>query len=550
MRDLRTLVIMQLKARTNLALWRSLRRILFTIGLGVVLFASVTLVVNWLFGVFASYRIVSNINIIPTNFMVFIFFVLLTISLSTSTYSLTKSFYFDLDNKILLTFPVKSNIVFFSKLIVFFITDFRRNAFLMLPFFLAFGITNGLGFLFYLVLIFGFIFLSIFLTVLAATLSIPLMYIMMVFKRIKILQVTLLVGALIFATVLIVRVINEIPRNINIAQDYLTYSSHIMAFLQDFENALGFLARIPLMLVGEITFIARFEHHVFPIESLYTLLVILGSTIVLGLFIWFIIRNLYFKMAASSFEKKTTPRKAKASNKQLSPVRSVMKRESLSLYRDPSTVFSSAIYMYLMPLAMLLLNGIFAALDTVTVGKNMALAANILVLLLIVLQNNTMAASVFSREGSGFHLNKAKPVKPWLILAVKMFIYTALTSVSLLISVIFLVRIGGVATNHAVQIYILVMLLYLAHMLWSFDLDLSNPQHKKYDGGNFTNNPNETKSSIIGFVLAFIIFVAALTFLMENSATAIWKTIGIAIIILVARIFLNRARMKVLYKNL
>ena len=71
-----------------------------------------------------------------------------------------KTLYFADDNKILITLPVGENLIFISRLIVYYVFELQRSLFLTIPIFLAFSIISGVGVLNYIWLPIVFIFVS------------------------------------------------------------------------------------------------------------------------------------------------------------------------------------------------------------------------------------------------------------------------------------------------------------------------------------------------------------------------------------------------------
>ena len=556
-RDLRTLVMMQLKNKVNLSYYRNWRVAMFRVIFTLMLFAIFTFLIFLLFDLFQTYRIVSNHQIIPVNFMIFVFTIVFFISLITNTLSLSKSLYLDHDNKLLLTFPVNSNTVFFSKMIVFYLTELRRQAFLMLPIFVAFGMINGFGAGYFFILLFGFLFLTLFIITLSAVLSIPAMYLIRFLRRFRIVQIAVVGGLLAVGTWLVFSLINAIPEDLNIIRDFPTYALWIINFLGSFEGIIYPFGYLTQFLTGTIAVRANVVHTPFPLTSLWTFLVMLGIIVVLGLFIWFVIRKLFFRMASASFENRKSAKRRVYKNRKLSPTFTTLRKEFVTIARTPSGVYGQFAFLYVMPFAILLLNRIFANLNTQATGDSLSLGVNLLIISLIVLQNNTSSASLFSREGSSYYLQKIMPSSIVKTMAARISINFVLTVVSLALSIwiiadhmtIYSDAGADITAITMVLLFFIVMALFLVHTLWSIDMDLANPQHKRYHGRAVTNNINELKSSGLAFALAFATFGFMLFLMFENNATALPSILGLLGLLLGLRIWLNWARMKVLFKE-
>jgi Ca2+/Na+ antiporter len=91
---------------------------------------------------------------------------------------------------------------------------------------------------------------------------------------------------------------------------------------------------------------------------------------------------------------------------------------------------------------------------------------------------------------------------------------------------------------------------FLAHLFWSAEMDLMNPQYEQYATfSEQSNNPNENKSALLTFVLAFA-FAIVIFLLMNEGITKIWIKATVASVALVAfKIFTYFLKIKVYYKE-
>lgn len=97
---------------------------------------------------------------------------------------------------------------------------------------------------------------------------------------------------------------------------------------------------------------------------------------------------------------------------------------------------------------------------------------------------------------------------------------------------------------------ITVYAVFVAHLFWSAELDIMNPQYKQYATFNEqANNPNENKSALLVFALSAIVGVFALMLSLEDGA-AIWIKLGIAAMVFAAfKITTFILKIKVFYKE-
>ena len=540
------LVMMQLKNKINLS--GNFKQKLFRSIFSILSFAIITALLYLI--LYASVMFIFTFsNKLPVNFMVCVFTLLQSISLITIVLGLTKSLYFAEDNKILLVLPVLPNTVFFSKLIVYYITEIKRSFAYMVPLFFAFGLLNGYSLAFFLIVVIGFLFISMATVVIGAILSIPVAFATMILKRNKYLQMAIFALFLTFVTYLFFALIANVPKNLNLLEKWPTYYWGIQDFLKEFSSVFSFMASLTSMIVGAMG--ANGIYNVLPATSFITFLWLLATIAVCGAIVFFVARPLFFAMASKPFEYKKKIFKKQKHNIKHNRLFSSLKKELLLSFRTPSGLFNNFIFVFLLPFAVLLLNTTFSSMNTRLSGDNLCLCFSILVIMLIVLTNNSGNASLFSNEGKAVYLLKTKPTSYWATFSSKISLHYTLTFVSTIWAVAIMGTLAHLPFLESVAIFISVFCTYTAHMLWSVDLDIMNPQHAYYnDGVHSGHNANEIRSTIIAFFIAFLSFIITLILISEDPSIAWFKIVGMSIVFLAIRIYLNMARAKVYFKEI
>ena len=169
---IKILTAMQLKNRKNRkARTKSSTSISIIIQVAVCLLMTVALyfVLNYL----------NNLAILPidTNFFLLMLFITQAISIIACVFGLTNVLYMEKDNTVIFSLPARPAEIFISKLAVFYITEFKKNLFFLIPFFIAFGIALKLSFTFYIFVVFMIVLLPFIPVFMGAIFSLPLMYI-------------------------------------------------------------------------------------------------------------------------------------------------------------------------------------------------------------------------------------------------------------------------------------------------------------------------------------------------------------------------------------
>ena len=179
-------------------------------------------------------------------------------------------------------------------------------------------------------------------------------------------------------------------------------------------------------------------------------------------------------------------------------------KEILLDIRTPGLVLSNFLLFIVTPLAIALLNALFAAINTSFQGKTYTVMFNVLIVMLIVLASNVSMASIYSREGKTSYMLKAMPVNYMASLGFKLVIRAFIVIASLGLTCYlysFYCKINFVRYD---LLFFTFVFIYLGHLLWSAELDFMNPKDNLYAAiGTNVNNPNENLSAVLTFIIAF-----------------------------------------------
>lgn len=510
-----TLVKMQLKERLNLKKINfkelSAFKIAFSIFIIVLKFAAVVAlcaVVLFL----ANYLNIFTQGVVPPSVISLVFLFMLATSIISCTAGLTKSMYYSRDNAILLTLPCTPTEIYLSKLVVFFIFELKRNASFIIPLFIAYYITHSYPIVFYPWMLLGFILISLFTVSLGALISIPTMWFCNFFRQRKLLQLIclIIVITLVFAALMLA--ISLIPENIDIVGTWEQTSRDIRAFLVSYTLNFSYLFDLTNLMLGDL-----YVHT--PIFNILPMLARFGQVLAFAVILFaagmFIVRPLFYKMASKPFEylkQQVKPKK----NIKVSTKLSTLRIETISIFRNINRVFSNVGTLLSIPLLIYLLNKIFLAMNTREVGQHMIVAFNVLIIALVALNSNGSIASIYSRDGRSAYLIKTQPAKHYVLLASRLIPEASVVITSLIATMIVLLNTTAIKPIDVVTLILALTAFYLAHMFFSAEQDIMNPQQQIYATmGENENNPNESKSTIVAFVLSFAL--AAATFLLLDE---------------------------------
>ena len=401
-----------------------------------------------------------------------------------------------------------------------------------------------------------FAFVAMFTVALGALLSIPGMWIANIFNQYKVLQnicLVLLVGGVVGSVVF---AISLIPTNI----DFLEQINPIKRALQSFFDGYAYhnpdalfgvakelkpVYNLTLLILGGDGF-ASFDLG----GSLIRLLILLGAIALLALAAVFIVKPLFYKMASTPFEykkKKVKPKKNIPFNKTIASV----VHEMRVAFKTPERMFSNIGILISIPVLIMFLNKVFAAMNVAQIGEFMIVAFNIMIILLIALNSNVYASSVYSREGRSSYLIKTQPTKPrWLILA-KLVPNTLFVTLSLLITAFVVDDLTAIATGDVVMLFLGLYFIYLTHLFMCAESDLMNPQIEIYASvGEEESNPNETKMTAIAFGASFAIALIVMLLLMLHERQNVYlKLMLVAMAVLARKIYVFIRKITLYYRE-
>lgn len=496
---------MQLKEKLNL---KSLERekisafkLLTDIVFALIKFAVITgvfVVLLFLINYLGVFNVVQRT---PTPVMSIAFGVLFITSVFSCTAGLTRAIYFSRDNAILLTLPCKPVQVFLSKLIIFFAFELKRNFNFMVPLFVAFYILHGYSVGAYLWLLVCFVFISLLTVVIGSLLSIPAMWISNIFRQHRFLQIGSLVALVVAVTFLLFFAVSRIPKNLDLLSEWPFITMDIQNFLTNvYPVRFGAFFDMTAMFLGE-----GLLYVTFPIGATITKFgILIGLIVLLFALVMIIVLPLFYKMASSPFEylKKTVkPKQNKVHNSNIT----TFFTEMIGAIKNPARMFSNIGIFISLPLLTFLLNRLFFAMNTDEMGDNMVIAFNAMIILLIALNSNVTASSVYSRDGRAAYLIKTQPTKPDAILFSKLLPDAVFCFAGLIATTVILITSSNIGVINSIILMLGIIFIFVSHLLYCGELDLLNPQHEIYATvGASDNNPNETKATLFAFIISFL----------------------------------------------
>ena len=544
---LKTLTVMQLKEKMDRSGSKSFRARLFQIVYFVLGFVAVAAICFLLLHLASALTLFSLVGDIPVSVMAIVFGAMTLLSIVFTVFGLVKSLYLSRDNLVLLTFPVKPSIVFLSKLLVYYIYELRKNFLFLIPLFFAYGLVKSLAISFYVWVLFLFLFVSILPVLIAAILSIPALFVYQLCRKVRILQYILIMAAVLGGAWLVFMMISAIPDNIDLVASWGTTYWKIQDFLTGFEEKFAIVLAFTQLILGKRVGVVEL---LFTPQTIPHFLILLAIIIVLIALCFLLSQPLFYKMASTPFEyRKRNFEKGKPNRK--TPVfLSALKKEWIAGLRDNSILSIFVQTVVLLPLAIELLNKLYSAMDTRFFGTQLGIASNLLIVLLFMLSSSIRIASAYSRDGATAYLNKVQPTTYGKLLFSKLVIPLLVGALGIIVTTYVFSRHSGLGTQSNVLFGCTAYLFFVTHLFWSAEMDIMNPQYTQYATfAEQSNNPNENKSTLICFILAFLAAGVELLLALEGVNVAWIKVSLIALALCALKIWTYFIKIKVFYKE-
>jgi hypothetical protein len=253
------------------------------------------------------------------------------------------------------------------------------------------------------------------------------------------------------------------------------------------------------------------------LDTIVRFLILLGMTVGCLAVGMIIVLPIFYKMASTPFEylkKAVKPRKNVVHSKKLT----TFFTEFISAIKNPTRAFSNVGILISIPLLTFLLNRLFYAMNTDEIGDSLVITFNVMIILLIALNANTTASSIYSRDGRAAYLIKTQPTNPDILLFSKLMPDALYCIIGLIATTVILITQSNLGALDAIVLMLGILTIYFAHLMYCAEQDLLNPQYEIYATvGATDNNPNETKATLTAFIIAFLTAGATFLLLIDKS---------------------------------
>ena len=444
------------------------------------------------------------------------------LSLVFAVGNVINTLYLSKDNEMLICLPVTPDQLFVSKLLMIYIREIAVNALITLPIFITLGVFSGPDICYYLSLPLFVLLMPVFPIVVAAFLSIPVMWIIKFLKKHTFLSIVVVFGLISACLWVYISAIGSIASEFNIADKQIETVLEINKVIASVGS------KIPLYFQLGQAMLSFKMWYWFPIFMVVCAVV----SVVAVLFT----RRLFFKVAMSSLEN-TIKIKARVKKfKKRSRFVTLFRKETFCVFRSSTEVFEYFLFTILMPFIVFSYDRLLMTITVNQAGINMIAGAHVMVVAMMAMLSNISSASAVSRDGSNFHTSKTIPVNFFTQMMVK-FSFNAVFTVGAII----LTALVSVFIYPAWQIALgslAVAMAAVGHIAYSISSDIKNPTISAVgDEESSTVSKSTTKCLVVGLAIGFVLgMIVILMSSVQNEVLPYLIIIGLSFLYMVNRI--------------
>ena len=477
------------------------------------------------------------------------------LSIIACTNGLLKTLYTSKDNPILLSYPAHHVEVFLSKLLVYYVYEFIKSIFFILPMILGFGIVYGYIDILYVVnTLLLVIILPLFPVLLGALITIPFLYLKKLIDKYPVLKTILLILALVGLYVLLVVIVYNIPRPLQILEMFFTFREELTGIVEGIDKFSLYYHNIGNILTEK--------------DILFDYLLVVGVLVGLIISVALISMPLYFKLASRSSEQATEKERSGVNKAHKSSFITFIKKEWLLTIRNFGEFLNNYIFIFATPYVLFVMMGVYTSMRINSLGVYLIVAFSGFIALMMSCASNTSSALAITKEGSEFVLLKTVPANSsnmvWAKLFYNLIFSTFMIALGYVLVILILPLFSNTIYNTETEMLwewqiennmlwwmmLASILVNAAMILWSLQIDIMNPKLREYASSGDTSGMNNASKSILIGVIVAVVFTAivAITLVVLGNVDLTWIIIiSVAALFLLARLYLFISHLKYVF---
>lgn len=405
--------------------------------------------------------------------------------------SVIKNLFRSGDNELLMRFPVSAVSVFAAKISIFVLYQVIFTVLVELPVFIMFGITTAQGWSYYALLPVVLVFSIILPLAISNLLAIPVMQISSRTKNM-------------FALSLLISVIM-------VAAGFAIYMNVIQGVVDYMkEEAMSFFSKKTMVQVSKASkYIYPSNWFAYMLIGKWRLGASLLSFLVVSLFAGGAVllnKKLYFSTILRDIEGSGATFTKVTKNKMRSPMWATFRREFLDIFRSSNYSFQYLCMAVAAPVMVFCCNRLASSMGENTIGAVIVPALALMVMMIFCAIILSFAASSVSREGENFYLTKIVPLSYRTQVLIKLALYMAVSTLSLLVTAVLIWVTGQIEVRYAFEAAGIAFLTSVAITCFAIKLDIKRPQFAVGGDGELS------VGSLSTFVTLFIGFTVSVLY--------------------------------------
>ena len=402
------------------------------------------------------------------------------------------------DKAIFLRLPVEPQTIFMSKLTVLLISSYISSLALILPINLIFFIAlkDLLTAIYWLRTLVVCLFLPLIPFLISSLLIIPYIKIIDFVKNKYVVVFILLTSALIGSFLIYSRLLEVIQRLLETGNIKFLFNQRFIETVQ---------------LILKITYPANLLANISLGQSLLlSLAIVIDISLITVIVTYLITKNLFYVTLYKN-ETRVEGKKKKTLFKQSSPVKSFIKKEFISVFREPAHVFSYFAIACAMPVMVYSCFTMFRSLLNNTIGFEIDFPLSLLVVLIFSVLTNTFCSTNISRDGLGILKIKALPISASKIVFSKVIFCSIVSSLAVVLSGILLITLTSLTFINGVICIILGVMFSLSQILIATKLDLNHAKVSlSPDEVEKESSKTVAKVILIGLIVSLLIGIGTI----------------------------------------
>lgn len=207
-------------------------------------------------------------------------------------------------------------------------------------------------------------------------------------------------------------------------------------------------------------------------DLLKSILVVCLCTVLAGVLVYFVTKKLYHITLYKSENIKSYKRSSKI--KKHSPLISLIRKEFISISREPKHIFSYLVIATTMPILVFCCYTLFESLITNMLGIKIPFALALFIVVMFSVLTNTFCATNVTREGTTLLKQKTFPIKASQILTAKVLFCLLISLLSVFVSVLVLIVATSLSIWSGILCLIIGSMFTVSQILVATRLDLKN----------------------------------------------------------------------------